>query len=55
MTSIPVSAVRFGIDLLAATTLGTRFYGAHHFEQRDDGRFDVGEVEYETTIYAREV
>lgn len=49
------TVTRVRVSVLAANTIGTRFYEIHDFEQIDNGTFDVGAVEYETTIYVREL
>lgn len=52
---LPAGCARVHVGVLADNEVGKRFYEAHGFERVGNGTFDVGEVSYETDIYARQV
>ena len=50
---LPNELARIQLGVLSANEIGKRFYQAHNFERIDGGTFEVGEVTYETDIYAK--
>lgn len=52
---LPDRLDRVELGVLAANDVGKRFYESRGFEQVDTGTFDVGDVSYETDIYAKDL